>query len=211
METHTRSNLPLLAAKTVSVIFHPLFTPLYGLLMIFTAPTLFWYIPAKAKFFLFLIFFVDNLFIPVLLMPFFRYRNLISSWRIDNRVERTIPLMTVSLLYAVTSFILSRLQIPVFFKAYAFSLTMLSLALLMINKRWKISLYSAGAGVLISVILNLSLRMSVPLPFYLAGSTLIAGIILSSRLRLNTHNPLEVYAGFLSGLIITGGIMLLFH
>jgi hypothetical protein len=210
MQTRT-TNIPVAAARTISVIFYPLFMPLYGLVVIFAAPTLFWYIPIRAKEILFFIFLVNNLFIPVALMPFFRYRNLISSWFIENRSERTIPLMTVALLYAVTSFILSRLEIPMFFKAYGYSLTMLTLVLLTINRWWKISLHSAGAGALISVVLVLSLRMSASLPFYLAGSVLIAGSVLSSRLKLNTHSPAEVYAGFLAGLIIPAGMMLLFQ
>jgi hypothetical protein len=144
-------------------------------------------------------------------MPFFRYRNLVSSWYIEDRSERTLPLFTVFLLYAVTSFILYRLQIPVFFKAYAFSLTMLSLSLLFFNRRWKISLHSAGAGALIAVVLALSIRMSASLPIYLAGSVLIAGLILSSRLRLDKHNAYEVYVGFFAGLVIPVVLMLIFQ
>jgi hypothetical protein len=211
MQESKTNNIPVVSARTISVIFYPLFIPLYGLLVIFAAPTLFWYIPVRAKEILLFIFIVNNLFIPVALMPFFRYRNLISSWFIENRSERTIPLMTVALLYAVTSFILSRLQIPMFFKAYGYSLTILTLVLLSINRWWKISLHSAGAGALISTVLALSLIMSVSLPLYLAGSVLIAGFVLSSRLKLNAHSPAEVYAGFLAGLIIPAGMMLLFQ
>jgi hypothetical protein len=199
------------AARVISVIFYPLFMPLYGLLVIFAAPTLFWYIPLRAKEILFFIFIVNNLFIPIVLLPLFRYRNLISSWSIENRSERTIPLMTIALLYAVTSFILSRLEIPMFFKAYGYALTILTIVLLTINRWWKISLHSAAAGALISVVLVLSLRMSASLPFYLAGSVLVAGSVLSSRLRLDKHSPAEVYAGFLAGLLIPATIMLLFQ
>jgi hypothetical protein len=210
METKS-NNISAAAAKTVSVIFYPLFMPLYGLLVIFLAPTLFWYIPTRAKEILFFIFLVNNLIIPVSLMPFFRYRNLISSWFIEERSERIIPLMTAALLYAVTAFILSRLEIPLFFKAYAYGLTMLTLVLLIINKWWKISLHSAGAGALIAVVILLSLRMSASMPFYIAGSVVIAGVILTSRLRLNTHNPAEVYAGFIAGFLIPSVIMLIFQ
>ncbi len=210
MDTKT-NKLSMAAARVVSVIFYPLFMPLYGLLVVFLAPTLFWYIPTRAKEILFFIFLVNNLIIPVSLMPFFRYRNLISSWFIEERSERAVPLMTAALLYAVTSFILSRLEIPLFFKAFAYGLTMLSIVLLTVNRWWKISLHGAGAGALMSVVILLSLRMSASLSYYLAGSVLIAGLILTSRLRLNTHNPAEVYAGFLAGLIIPSGIMLIFQ
>ncbi len=185
--------------------------PLYGLLIIFTAPTIFWYIPLRAKEILFVTILVNNVLIPAALMPFFRFRNLISSWYIDKREERTIPLMTITILYAITSFILTKLQIPVFFKAYIYSMTLLSLILLAVNMRMKISAYSTGAGALVSVVLALSLRMSVALPLYLAGSVLISGVIISSRLRLNAHDDREVYYGFLIGLAVPVSIMLLFR
>jgi hypothetical protein len=211
MEKSTNSKIPVAAAKTVSVLFHPLLIPLYGLLVIFTAPTLFWYIPIRAKEMLFVTLLVNNVFIPISLMVFFRYRNLISSSILENRAQRTLPLTAATLLFAVTSFILSRLQIPIFFKTYVYSLTMLSLTILVINNWWKISIYSAGAGTLVSVVLMLSIRMSASLPVYLAGSILIAGLILSSRLRLDSHNPSEVYSGFLAGLIIPAIMILLFQ
>jgi hypothetical protein len=209
MENSNERSLSVVAAKTVSVIFHPLFVPLYGLLAVFVAPTLFWYIPVRAKFFLFIIFATDNLLIPVLLMPFFRYRNIISSWSLSEQEERTVPLMTSALMFAVTSFILYRLQIPLFFKAYAYSLTIVTLFLLVVNRRWKISVYSGSAGLLVGLIISLSVRMKEPLPLFLAGSVVAAGLILSSRLKLNRHDTREVYAGFLAGLIITASIMIL--
>jgi len=206
MESKT---IPAILNRIITVIFHPLFMPFYGLLIVFNAPTLFWYIPVKAKIYLFLIFFIDNLLIPALLMPFFRYRNIISSWKMETRSDRTVPLMAVSLMYAVTSFILSKLELPVFFKAYSYSVTMLLIAILTINRWWKISIYSAAAGVVTACVVTLSIRMSAPLPFLLAATVLVSGLIISSRLRLNRHDPGEVYAGFLTGLLITAGFMLL--
>ncbi|HVN59248.1 MAG TPA: hypothetical protein VMT63_13190 [Bacteroidales bacterium] len=198
-----------MAAKIVSVIFYPLLIPLYGLLVVFFAPTLFWYIPSKAKLLLFLIFLFDNFLVPMLLMPFFRYRNMVSSWMPGNIAERTIPLMTVSLWYAITSFILFRLQIPVFFKAYSYSLTMVSVALLAMNKWWNISAYGSAAGTVLAMILALSIDMSVSIPIYLAAASIIAAVILSARLKQNTHSPREIYIGFFTGLSITAVVMLL--
>ena len=77
-------------AKIISIIFHPLFMPLYGMLIIFTAPTLFLYIPLKVKKILLLVITTNNILIPISLMPFFRYRNIISSWIIETRKERII-------------------------------------------------------------------------------------------------------------------------
>ena len=186
-------------AKLISVIFHPLFIPLYGMLIIFTAPTLFWYIPFKVKKILFLVVTTNNILIPISLMPFFRYRNIISSWIIETRKERIIPLLSVSFFYAITSIIMFRLQIPVFLKAYIFSISFIALTTTLINFWWKISLHSVGVGVLAGIVIVLSLKMSVSLTWFLLPVLLIGGLVLSSRLKLNSHNGAQVYIGFLTG------------
>ena len=186
-------------AKLISVIFHPLVIPLYGMLIIFTAPTLFWYIPFKVKKILFLVVTTNNILIPISLMPFFRYRNIISSWIIETRKERIIPLLSVSFFYAITSIIMFRLQIPVFLKAYIFSISFIALTTTLINFWWKISLHSVGVGVLAGIVIVLSLKMWVPLTWFLIPVILIGGLVLSSRLKLNSHNGSQVYIGFLTG------------
>ena len=197
-------------AKIISIIFHPLFIPLYGMLIIFTAPTLFWYIPLKVKKILLLVITTNNILIPISLMPFFRYRNIISSWIIETRKERIIPLLTVSFFYSITSIIMFRLQIPGFLKAYIISTAILTIAVTIINFWWKISLHSVGAGALAGIVIVLSLNMMAPLTWFLISVILITGLILSSRLKLNTHNPLEVYLGFLTGFAGMNLFMLLF-
>lgn len=211
MQNETTKSLPMKTARAVSFIFNPLFMPIYGLLIIFFAPTLFWYLPFKVKEILFFIFIINNLLIPVSLIPFFRYRHIISSIVIENRRERLIPLITVSFLYLVTSFIMFRLQIPVFLKAYSYAITLITIALLVINLKWKISLHSAGAGALTALVLVLSMKLSSGLPLLIILSVLISGIILSSRLRLNTNSPSEVYSGFVTGFVILAACILLFQ
>jgi hypothetical protein len=211
MEEKKNAGPPDILAKVISVIFHPLFMPLYGMIIIFTAPTLFWYIPFKVKKILLFVVATNNVLIPVSLMPFFRYRNIISSWAIETRKERRIPLLAVSFFYSITSFILFRLQIPLFIKSFIFATAVLAITVSVVNFWWKISLHSVGAGALAGLVIVLSLNMMVPLTWFLIPVLLISGLILSSRLRLNTHNPPEVYIGFITGIIGMYLLMLLFQ
>jgi hypothetical protein len=209
MEQGKSMNLKEKAARIVSITFHPLLIPVYGLLVIFFAPTLFWYLPFRVKEILFFIFLINNVLIPLSLMPFLRYRNIISSWLIEERHERIIPLLVVSLLYSITSFIMYRLQIPVFVKAYTYSLAILSVVLLIINFSWKISLHSAGAGAVTALIFVLSFKMGVQLPVQTASILLLSGAVMSARLKMQSHEPKEVYVGFIAGLVIQGSFMIL--
>ena len=69
----------------------------------------------------------------------------------------------------------------------------------MINFWWKISIHAVGAGALTATVIALSFRMHTPLTFYLLAVILASGVILSARLKLNSHNPSQVWIGFLTG------------
>lgn len=186
-------------AKIISVIFHPLLMPVYGMAIIFSAPTLFGYLPFSVKKLLLLILLVNNVLLPLSLLPFFMQRKIISSWDLSERKDRNIPLIISTLLYGTTSFIIFRFPIPLFLKSFVFATLFLSVTVTLINFWWKISLHSVGAGALTGLIFILSIKMLTPLEWYLIPSIIITGLILSSRLRLNQHNPSQVWIGLLLG------------
>jgi len=199
METHEIKYFPDSLAKSVSAVFHPLVIPVYGLAIVFAAPTLMGYLPFEIKKILLLIVIVNNIMVPALMMPFFRHRNIITTWTIDDRKERAIPLLLTTLLYAVTFYIVSRFPVPSFMLSFFISAFLISLAATAINFFWKISVHSVGAGSLIALVMTLSNRMNTPLNWYLVTVVFIAGLILSSRLKLNSHSPAQVWAGLLTG------------
>src|SRR5664279_6271620 len=78
-------------AKIITIVFHPLFMPLYGMIIIFAAPTLLGYLPFNIMKLLFLIILVNNVLLPISLLPFFVHHHIISSYSINERKERNIP------------------------------------------------------------------------------------------------------------------------
>src|SRR5450759_3140394 len=100
-------------AKIIAIIFHPLLMPVYGMAVIFSAPTLFGYLPFNIKKLLLLIMLVNNILLPLSLLPFFIHRNIISSWTINERKERNIPLIITTILYCATSYLINKFHIPV--------------------------------------------------------------------------------------------------
>ena len=210
METSRTENILSLIAKTISVVFHPLFMPIYGIIIIFSAPTLFGYLPFSIKRLLLLIVLINNVFLPLSLMPYLRYRNHITSWSIDNRKERMLPLFIATILYAATSYIIIRYPVPVFIKTYIFGIFIISLSLTVLNRWWKISIHSTAAGAIAALVLVLSFKMNSPLLWPLLFVIFSAGLILSSRLKLNAHNPSEVWSGFFLGYFGLGLLMWFF-
>ena len=114
-----------------------------------------------------LIVLVNNVLLPLSLIPFFMHRNIISSWFMNERKDRIIPLIISTILYIVTTYIIFRFQVPYFLKSFFLAAAFLSLTVTIINFWWKISLHSVGAGALIALVLILSFKMYTPLLWYL--------------------------------------------
>ena len=197
-------------AKIITVIFHPLLMPLYGLLIIFSAPTLFGFIPFVQKKVIILILMTNNVLLPLSLLPYLKWRRIISTWSLTDRSERIIPMALTSLLYFVTLYIVLKYRIPVFIKTVILSTALLSFAVALINFRWKISIHSTSAGALTALIIVLSFKMHTPLTIFLIPAILISGLVLSSRLWLNAHSPKEVWLGYLLGIAGMTSILLIF-
>lgn len=209
MNNDSQTNIQIKAARIISVIFHPVFMVFYGLTILLFAPTFLGYLPLELKRILFLVVIVNNVLVPLALLPIFRYRNLISSYDIEEKNERTVPLLTASILYCTTSFIIFRFQIPFLLKSFIFATAVLSIIVSVINFWWKISIHSVGAGALTATVFVLSLKMHTPLTWHLIASILTSGLILSARLRLNSHSLSQVWIGFFTGLLGIGLFILL--
>lgn len=197
-------------AKIVSVIFHPAIMPMYGLAIILFAPTLIGYLPIGVKRIILLIFFTNNVILSLSVIPFLRYRNIITSWEMEEKGERVIPLLIAAILYFVTTYILFKFEVPLFLKAYSFASSILVLVCAVISIRWKISIHAAGAGALLVTVILLSFRMYAGLAGIILTTLVISGLVLSARLRLNSHNPAQVYSGFATGFFVAGFFILLF-
>ncbi len=188
-----------IASRIISIMFHPSLVPAYGLLILFCAPTFLFYIPFNIKRIIFLLSLVNMTLVPLALLPFFRYRKIISSYSVENRIERLIPLGVGTVMYAVTTFVLFSYQIPQLVKSFMLGASVTSFLVLAITFRWKISIHSAGAGGIVATIMALSLRTGYGLSFLLIPVIILAGLVMTSRLFLGSHNPAQVFTGFITG------------
>lgn len=190
-----------ISAKTVSIIFHPLLMSIIGLLIIFSATAVTGYIPFAVKKILLLIVFINNLFLPLSLIPYYKFRNIISSWFIEKRQERVLPLITTAFFYSITVYITFRFTIPVFIKTFLMTTVFLAIIITVINFWWKISIHAAGAGLITALVIILSVRMETPLILLLVTVLFLDGLLMSARLWLNANTPSQVWWGFLLGFL----------
>jgi membrane-associated phospholipid phosphatase len=211
MEHREQKGWAFIGSQIMAVVFHPVFIPVYGLLLIFNAPTFMVHLPYQMKRVIFMLVAVNMTIVPLALLPLLRYRNIITSYRMETNRERVIPLSLGLIMYLVTTILLFNYQIPNLIKSFMLSATISSFLILMFTFRWKISIHSAGVGGIIAATMALSVRMGASLSWLLVVLIFLSGLVMMSRLFLKVHSPGQVYTGFLVGFIPFILIMLFYN
>jgi hypothetical protein len=193
------------AAEFVSVVFHPLFMPLYGLLVIYSTPTLLSYIPFNMKRAIFMMVIANNVILPISVATILYSRGIIKSIYADERRERMILLSFALVMYTITALLLVRVPVPTLFKAYFVSIAAVTLVSLIITSFYKLSLHSAGIGGLLALAGFMTVQFDVVSMVHLVILLLVAGAVMTSRIGLGKHEPHQVWTGLLAG----GGIVAL--
>ena len=182
-----------------SIILHPLLIPLAGISILLFTDNYISFIPLQSKKIILLLFATGTIALPLLMIPVFLYRKIISGIYLDERSERLIPFSFTAIFYIFTFIMLRR--IPVYHYLYSFMLgCLVSVCLLiLVNLKWKISAHMTGLGGLTAFIIITSMYMEINLLTFLVLSIAASGIAASSRLHLSAHTPAEVVAGFVMG------------
>lgn len=189
-------------AKILSVIFHPIMIPLYGLLIIYSSATLLSFIPVQLKKLIFVLVVANNLIIPLALASILYARGVITTFNARDRNERVILLTFSLLMYSLTAYLLLRLQVPSLFRAYFISIAVVTLITLMITTAYRISLHAAGIGGLLVLIIFMILHYNISMVWQLIAVIIAGGAVMSSRICLEDHSPAEVWTGLLAGVTV---------
>ena len=192
-------------ANIISNIFHPLLMATYGCLMVFfglTNSIYYVFTPFKLKLVLILTVFAFTFLLPALNLLILYKLNYVSSLRIENRKERTFPLIMTSLCYFGLFYMIYDFNIWPAIKLFIFGAGLCILFAAIINLWWQISAHMIGVGGLIGALLAISYFMQMPVFSALSICLIVAGCIGFARLQLNAHTPNQVYAGFIFGCLV---------
>jgi hypothetical protein len=189
-------------AAILSVMFHPIMIPLYGLLIIYSSTTLLSFIPVQLKKLIFVLVVANNLIIPLALASILYARGMITTFNARDRNERVILLTFSLLMYSLTAYLLLRLQVPSLFRAYFISIAVVTLITLMITTAYRISLHAAGIGGLLVLIIFMILHYNISMVWQLISVIIAGGAVMSSRICLEDHSPAEVWTGLLTGVTV---------
>ena len=194
-------------ALAFTVLLHPLFMPLAGILILLFSGSYVALLPLAARKLIILLFVSGTLLLPALMIPLAYFRGDVL---LQKQNERNIPLTLTLIFYLLTYFLFRK--VPVYGFMHSFMLgTLVSVFMaLVINLRWKISLHMIGLGGLTAFLLMITLTRQINLFPWLLLSVLASGIAGTSRLYLEAHSPAQIYSGFILGSLSMAASMFLY-
>jgi len=195
-------------ANLLSIVFHPLMMATYLFAaIIFIEPML--AVPPGytkiAQWLVVLIVWITTFVIPVMSLVLLKFTGNISSLKLENRQERLIPFFYVTLFYGFTAYYFTRQLVVTELSSGIFiAITLLIFIAAIITIFWKISVHSLALGGIVGILLILTVVLPESSLYYLLlCSVFISGLVLTARLQLQAHTPLQVYTGFMVGILIS--------
>ncbi len=197
-----------LAARIISTIFHPLLVPTYGLLILINLNThSILMINEEYRYYIVAFVFISTFFIPTLIILIMKKIGVVHSLEMHTQKERVFPILMVAIAFYITYYFLKRVGLTGLITLFMVGSTMLVLITLLINYITKISLHLTAWAGLLGALTGFAIRFNYNLTLIIFSLILLTGIIASARLKLNAHNPLQIYLGFVLGML---GMMSLF-
>ncbi len=190
-------------AKIVSVLLQPLLIPTYTLLLIFSLNNyIALIIPPEYRKIILAIVVVTTFIFPAIFILFMYKRGMVKTLHMDQRQERIIPLLITAIFYFLAFNLMRRIHLDeIYLKLFLGSFISVVIALV-ISLFWKISMHMIGMGGFVGALVGISQSIPVDLAFWVIIIVFLSGLTGFARLRLNAHTPLQVYAGFLGGMLV---------
>lgn len=186
-----------------SVLFHPIFIPLYVTwFLLYIHPSAFSGFDAAARRQTMVIVAINLVFFPLLSVVLLRALKFIDSIQLHSQRDRIIPYIAVGIFFFWGYLVFSRQPAyPPILTSFILGLFLASSACLLANIYFKISMHATGMGAWIGVFLLIMFRNEMLMTWPLSVVILICGLVLSARLLVAAHTAKEIYAGLIVGLV----------
>lgn len=191
-----------ISAHILSYLFHPIFLPTFGLIVIFglnryiSATT-----PYDKQFFLVSWIFVNTAVIPFIFTAVLRWKKLVRSIQLDTREDRVIPFTFALFFYLTNYWLLRDIPMPqIIYSIFLGSSAAVGIALL-VNFYTKISIHMIGMGGVTASIYAMSQVYDLNLVGYVLLGIVASGMVGSARFVLESHNLKQIYLGWGTGFL----------
>lgn len=190
-------------AIAISAFTHPIFMFFYIFVYLFYTTDLFYGVQQIYKIWhIMLYLFINSILIPLILIFFFE-----KDFNIEDRRRRNLPYLIMLVIYILIYVFFQNFLFPAIIKKFLLSIAIGIAVLFLMNSLFKISMHTTSAGASIALFLYLYSQNTSVFFLPLMATFVIAGIMGSSRLYLKVHTRIELYIGYLVGLISTLGVL----
>lgn len=211
MQTTRKGKNIILAANVLSIVFSPLFVPIYGMIMALTMTPLS-VLPTSTRLISLGVVATFTGILPLFLLYLMKRSGRISDIDITQRGQRTRPLIMMLICYTLTLFYVIGAHAPLWLILYFASglVTAIILGIITIAVKWKISMHGAGMGNLagfLAAIGMLGLGGESTM-IWLSITIICAGMVGSARVILEKHTLMQVFCGFTISALVTYFMMI---
>jgi hypothetical protein len=193
-----------IAARVVSILFHPLLmaTYLFGMLSL-TLPSALEPIQMSGHANFILLILIMTFGLPALNFIIFKMIGSIRSLTMERRSERILPFSFITILYIAVTYLFytkSRVGIHDNVMKLLIMVDLLVLLATLITYFYKVSVHSLAIWGLLGIVLPLNKVTENNVLFFPTLILIVlAGIVMASRLHLQAHSPREVLVGSMVG------------
>jgi hypothetical protein len=190
-------------AHFFSYVFHPLFVPLYIIcFLVFLHPSYFSGFSQHEKYRLLFTTILNTIFFPAFSVLLMKGLGFIKSVFLRTQQDRIGPYLSSMIFYFWTArvFFKTDMQLALIFPSFMTGVFFTTVAGLLSNIYFKISMHAIGMGGLLGLFLIIMLYNTMLMTWPLCIAILITGLVCTSRLIVSNHTPKEIYWGLFLGL-----------
>jgi hypothetical protein len=197
-------------AKIISYIFHPVFIPTFFIITLFFMHFgVLYLIPLWGKLLLVGMVLLFTAVFPMTFAYIFLKKGWIKSPEMDTKEERIYPLLLTAFFYYLSFYLLRQIHWSPIIPVFIFGALCSNVVLLIINFFWKISIHCMAMGGLLGAYIGIAYNYNLNIFYLISAVILLCGLVGFARLKSNSHKPAQIYAGFLTGVVVMFGIFLL--
>ena len=190
-------------ARIISVVFHPVFIPLYVIwFLLFIHPFMFAGFNKWNKTLVMIQSFAMFTFFPLITVLLLKGLKFIDTIFLKTQRDRIIPYTACMIWYFWVAYVWFNLpDFPVEPVYYACGIFLASFAGLMGNIVMKVSMHTMALGVSLTFLIILAFSSDLNFAVYLAIAIFITGLVSTARLLVSDHTAKEIYTGLVLGAV----------
>lgn len=198
-------------ARFFSALFSPLLCGTYAVMLSMWLSFLI-YSPVRAKLIVLLVTFIATCVLPVLVIFLLWKLGVVGDPALNNRRDRRVPYCVAVAGYVGVAIYLTMVHAPAWLSMLVAGGALSLVVLSVVNIWWKMSGHATAVGGLCAVVLFMLLGGLgyADLRTEFLCAVLVAGLVCTSRLVLGRHTLGQVAAGFVTGLVCTMALPMLF-